>query len=195
MLRGNFFYIFNHTKNVILMDWQLFIEKIQRIYETPGGKPAALVVLQKLDAEPFVGDILYTNYVYKSAGRNNLVEDLKLWIQESNPDLEQSNRMLEEVLMQPTKENFLLLFGQVLDTRIPFLVPVDKDPVFVAKLNPETVKEFEKFVKVGLIEIITDKSDSRLRLAGPNQKILSDNKRDIGTGYLCAIQLNKSLYS
>src|SRR6478672_4283266 len=155
MLRGNFFYIFNHTKNVILMDWQLFIEKIQRIYETPGGKPAALVVLQKLDAEPFVGDILYTNYVYKSAGRNNLVEDLKLWIQESNPDLEQSNRMLEEVLMQPTKENFLLLFGQVLDTRIPFLVPVDKDPVFVAKLNPETVKEFEKFVKVGLIEIIT----------------------------------------
>ncbi len=177
------------------MDGQLFIEKIQRIYETPGGKSAAAVVLQKLDAEPFVGDILDPSYVYKSGGQNILVEDLKLWIQESNPDIQQSYRMLEEVLMQPTKENFLLLFGQVMDTRIPFLVPVDKDPFFVVNLNPETIKEFEKFAKEGLIEIITDKSDSRLRSVGPNQKILLDNKREIGAGYLCAIQLNKSLYS
>jgi hypothetical protein len=172
------------------MDGQLFIEKIQRIYETPGGKSAAAVVVQKLGAEPFVGDILDPSYINKSGGRNILVEDLKLWIQESNPDIEQSNRMLEEILMQPTKENFLLLFGETLGTTTAFLVPEGYSPVYIAKLHPDTVKEFEKFESQGLIEIITNKSDVRLNSLRPDQQIFSDKKRELGTRYLCAIQLN-----
>ena len=169
---------------------QLLLEKIQKIYETVGGKSAAAVIIEKLGAESFTGDILNPSYVYKIGNRNVLEEDLKIWMQESNPDIEQSYSMLEGVLMQPTKENFLLLFGETLGTTTAFLVPEGYSPVYIAKLHPDTVKEFEKFESQGLIEIITNKSDVRLNSLRPDQPIFSDKKRELGTGYLCAIQLN-----
>lgn len=177
------------------MTEQLLIERIKKIYETPGGKQAAALIIEKLKAEPFTGDILDPNYVYKIGNRNILAEDLEIWIKETNPDIEESFRIMEDLLVQPTKENFLLLLGEAIGIQVPFLLREDQVAVLLAKLNPDTVKEFEIFERAGFISINTNAADLRILSMRPDNKIFEDKKREIGTGYLCAIQLNKSLYS
>jgi hypothetical protein len=177
------------------MTEQSLLEKIKKIYETAGGKSAAAVIIEKLGAESFTGDILNPNYVYKIGNHNVLEEDLQLWIQECKPDFEQSYRMLEEVLMQPTKENFLILLDESIGIHIPFLLRDDQVAIFLARLNTDTVKEFEIFESAGFIDINTNPAELKLMTMRPDHKIFEDKKRDNSNGYICAIQLNKNLYT
>lgn len=175
------------------MDNTAFIEKILKIYNTPGGRAATATILRELGAEQIVGDIEHPSYT--TVGMQNVLEnDLKAWIAQANPNLENAEQIIYSLLSNPTKENFSFLLGEVLEIEKPFLLQSGHTAVVVAMLNPNTVKEFEKFEKAGLIEIITDINDVRLNPMRPDQKILIDKKRELGTGYKCAIQLNQSLY-
>ena len=126
------------------MDENTIINKITKMLSVPGGKRATGVILEKLGALPFIEEILDNDYLVDK--QNKLNAGLQEWITQTKPNLEIAFHAIEDKLNLPTKENFSFLFGETLNIPVPFMVQIPSLPYFSVMLNPETFKEFDKYV-------------------------------------------------
>jgi hypothetical protein len=174
------------------MDLKTIINKISKMLSVPGGKRATGIILEKIGALAYIQEIVENEYLINK--QNKLAAGLQEWFEQEQPDLDTVDQMIKNELNLATKENFMYWFGETFDTPVQFMVEISSLPYYLVMINHETHKEFEKFVPTGLIELITDPSDSRLSPRRPGEKIFDDKKRSIERGFKCVIQIRESFY-
>lgn len=156
---------------------------MQDLINRPGGKQAALIILDSLGTIPFAGGTTATlgNLLRDEEQKafNKLVHS---WVSIKEEEIELISSKISKLIKEPTKASLALLVGEILGDNIANQLVSDSSKSAHVMLNSETIGELQVFVKKGWIELSTTHSSMPLGAGNRIGNSIEDAKRNWGTG-------------
>src|SRR5690606_28571960 len=130
------------------------INQLTEMINKPVGNQAVRFILNSLGAIPIIGAaIAAAGNIWGEKEQQNFNEKITEWASNANVDLSKVLKVLESQLREPTKSNFALLLGEVLNVELPSDYPTDGTLQVATILHGETLGEFKPYEKMGWITI------------------------------------------
>ncbi len=172
---------------------ETLIVKMNQIIDKPGGKRAAIFILNALGVIPAVGGLFSVSAGFWSEKeQQNFNKLLTEWASQTDSDSNDVLVKINSLLQTPTKPKMALLFGEIIGN--------EKAEIFLEKrgnqiplvLHDQTINELQPFIDKGWLSIQTTGSMSKMGAGNQVGNHIEELKRPYGMGSGFVLTLNET---